>query len=189
MATPRQSGRVASIRRAFIRFGPFELQPSLDVARCRDEEVLQSRFGQSAITITTHSVGSGQFADGTLDAVALMHSFFKRLALLLDSTRLQQIVIFSHHNGTMSLLRPDALGDERATMAMSAPLETVLDPMICAFFEPTALRIVKSSRTDRLAPGDVDGERFDSIGFWDVGSPWHWVVPGRPAHSFVRWHS
>jgi len=36
-------------------------------------------------------------------------------------------------------------GDERAAMAMSAPLETVGDPMICAFFEPTALRILKSS--------------------------------------------
>jgi hypothetical protein len=116
-------------------------------------------------------VGSGQFADGALDAVALMHSFFKRLALLLDSTRLQQIVIFSHHNASMSLLRPDALGEERAAMAMSAPLETVRDPMIGAFFEPTALRILKSSRTNRLAPGDVDGERFDSVGFWDVGSP------------------
>ena len=116
-------------------------------------------------------MGSGQFADGALDAVALMHSFFKRIALLLDSTRLQQIVIFSHHNGAMSLLRPDALGDERAAMAMSAPLETVLDPMICAFFESTALCILKSSRTDRLAPGDVDGECFDSVGFWDVGSP------------------
>ena len=57
--------------------------------RCRDEEVLESRFGQSAITIATHAVGSGQLADGALDAVALMHSFFKRLALLLDSTRLQ----------------------------------------------------------------------------------------------------
>jgi hypothetical protein len=56
-------------------------------------------------------------------------------------------------------------------MAMSAPLETVRDPMIGAFFEPTALRILKSSRTNRLAPGDVDGERFDSVGFWDVGSP------------------
>jgi hypothetical protein len=31
--------------------------------------------------MATHSVGSGQFADGALDAVALMHSFFKRLAL------------------------------------------------------------------------------------------------------------
>ena len=110
-------------------------------------------------------MGSGQLADGALDAVALMHSFFERLALLLDSTRLQQIVIFSHDNGSMPLLRPDALGDERAAMAMSAPLETVLDPMICAFFEPTALRIVKSSRTDRLALGDVDGERFNSVGF------------------------
>src|SRR5260370_4533194 len=100
-----------------------------------------------------------------------MHSFFKPLALLVDSTRLQQIVIFSDYNGSMSLLRPDALGNERAAMAMSAPLETVLDPMICAFFEPTALRILKTSRTDRLAPGDVDGERFDSVGFWDVGSP------------------
>ena len=43
--------------------------------------------------------------------------------------------------------------------------------MICAFFEPTALRILKSSRTNRLASGDVDRERFDSVGFWDVGSP------------------
>src|SRR5260370_38585994 len=68
-----------------------------------------------------------------------MHSFFKPLALLVDSTRLQQIVIFSDYNGSMSLLRPDALGNERAAMAMSAPLETVLDPMLCAFFEPTAL--------------------------------------------------
>jgi hypothetical protein len=42
-------------------------------------------------------------------------------------------------------------------MAMSAPLKTIFDPMICAFFEPTALRILKSSWTDRLAPGDVDG--------------------------------
>ena len=117
-------------------------------------------------------MGSGQFADGALDAVALMHSFFKRLALLLDATRLQQIVIFSHHNASMSLLRPDALGEQRAAMAMSAPLETVRDPMIGALFEPTALRILKSSRTNRLAPGDVDGEGFDSVGFWDVGSPW-----------------
>jgi len=76
-------GFCRKIRRVFIPFGPFELQPSLDVARCRDEEVLESRFGQSAITIATHSVGSGQFADGALDAVALVHSFFKHLALLL----------------------------------------------------------------------------------------------------------
>ena len=79
----------------------------------------------------------GQFPDRALNAVALMHSFFKPLALLFDSTRLQQMVIFSHHNGAMSLLRPDALGNERAAMAMSTPLETVLDPMICPFFEPT----------------------------------------------------
>jgi hypothetical protein len=98
-------------------------------------------------------VAPGQFADSALNAVALMHSFFKRLALLLDATRLQQIVIFSHHNGSMSLLRPNAFGEVRAAMAMNAPLETVLDPMSCAFFEPTALRILKSSRTDRLVPG------------------------------------
>ena len=73
-------------------------------------------------------------------------------------------MIFSHHNGSMSLLRPGAFGDERAAMAMSAPLETVRDPMMGAFFEPTALCILKSSRTNRLAPGDVDGERFDSVG-------------------------
>jgi hypothetical protein len=90
---------------------------------------------------------------------------------LLDATRLQQIVIFSYHNGSMSLLRPNALGEERAAMAVSAPLETVLDPMSCAFFEPTALSILKSSRTDRLVPGDVDSERFDSVGSWEVGSP------------------
>jgi hypothetical protein len=71
----------------------------------------------------------------------------------------------------MSLLRPDALAEERAAMAMSAPLETVRDSMSGAFFEPTALRILKSSRTDRLAHGDVDHERFDSVGFWEVGSP------------------
>ena len=86
--------RVASIhtyiyiRRAFIPFGPFELQPLLDVTRCRDEKVLEPRFGQSAITIATHSVGPGQFADGALDAVALMHSFFRSLnALALCSIR------------------------------------------------------------------------------------------------------
>jgi hypothetical protein len=158
-----------------IPVGPFKLQPSLDVARCRDEKVLESRFGQSAITITTHSVAPGQFADSALNAVALMHSFFKRLALLLDATRLQQIVIFSHHNGSMSLLRPNAFGEERAAMAMSAPLETVFDPMSCAFFEPTALRILKSSRTDRLVPGDVDSERFDSVGFWEAMALLRWA--------------
>jgi hypothetical protein len=82
-------GFCRGIRRALIPCGPFELQPSLDVACCRDEKVLELRFGQSAITSATHAVGSGQLADGALDAVALMHSFFKRLALLLDSTRLQ----------------------------------------------------------------------------------------------------
>ena len=74
----------------------------------------------------------------------------------------------------MSSLRPGAFGDERAAMAMSAPLETVRDPMMGAFFEPTALCILKSSRTNRLAPGDVDGERFDSVGL--LGT----IRPGRP---------
>ena len=111
-----------------IPVGLFELQPSLDVARCRDEKVLESRFGQSAITIATHSVGSGQFADGALDAVALMHSFFKPLALLFDSTRLQQMVIFSHHNGAMSLLRPDALGNECRRSNQNQPVGVESNP-------------------------------------------------------------
>jgi hypothetical protein len=54
-----------------------------------------------------------------IDSVALMHSFPKRLALLLDSTRLQQIVIFSHHDGSMFVLGPDTLRFKRAAMAVS----------------------------------------------------------------------
>jgi hypothetical protein len=94
---------------SIISLGCEAPQPTFDVARRANEEVLQLDFAKAPVTAAAHAMPTRQFTEGAFNGITPVHLLLEGFATLFLATLLQKLMVLAHDEAAMLLARWNAL--------------------------------------------------------------------------------